>query len=83
MHGVGPAASGMFAVSLVRMAPHALPDPFAVAMLMGTLVALFAWRIGATQLMMASSGLGVFRSRLCSLPGVRGTLRPICSNAGV
>lgn len=83
MQGVGPAVSGIFAVSLVRMAPYALPDPFAVAMLMGTLIALLAWHIGAIKLMMAGAGLGVLRSRLCSLPGVRATLRPICSNAGV
>jgi chromate transporter len=83
MQGVGPAVSGMFAVSLVRMAPQALPDPLAVAMLMGTLIALLAWRIGAIKLMMAGAGLGVVRSRLCSFPGVRATLRHICSNAGI
>jgi chromate transport protein ChrA len=83
MRGVGPAVSGMFAVSLVRMAPHALPDPFAVAMLMGTLIALLAWRIGVIKLMMGGAGLGVLRSRPCSLPSARGTLRHICSHAGV
>jgi chromate transporter len=82
MQGVGPAVSGLFAVSLVRIAPYALPDPFAVAMLMGTLIALLAWRLGAIKLMMAGAGLGVLRSRLCSLPGVRGTLRHICANVG-
>ena len=83
MRGVGPAVIGVLAVSLVRMAPHALPDPFAIAILIGTLTALLAWRIGAIKLMMAGAGLGVLRSRLCSLPGVRGTLRQICSNVGV
>jgi chromate transporter len=83
MQGVGPAVSGMFVVSLVRMAPYALPDPFAVAVLMGTLTALLAWRIGTIKLMIAGAGVGVLRSRLCSLPGVRGTLRHICANAGV
>ena len=83
MRGVGPAVIGVLAVSLVRMAPHALPDPFAIAILVGTLTALLAWRIGAIKLMMSGAGLGVLRSRLCSLPGVRGTLRQICSNVGV
>lgn len=82
MHGVGPAVCGMFAVALARMAPHALPDPFAVAVLMGTLIALLAWRISAINLMLAGAGLGVLRSRLCALPGLRGTLRHICANAG-
>jgi chromate transport protein ChrA len=69
-------------VPLARMAPHALPDPFAVAVLMGTLLALLTWRIGAVNLMMAGAGLGILRSRLCALPGLRGTLRHICVDAG-
>ncbi|MGH8056611.1 MAG: chromate efflux transporter [Candidatus Entotheonellia bacterium] len=83
MRGVGPAVIGVLAVSLLRIAPHALPDPFAIVILMGTLVALLAWRIGAFKLMLAGAGLGVLRSRLLSLPGVRATLRQICSTAGV
>jgi hypothetical protein len=73
----------VLAVSLLRIAPHALPDPFAIVILLGTLVALLAWRIGAFKLMLAGAGLGVLRSRLLSLPGVRATLRQICSNAWV
>jgi chromate transporter len=73
LKGVGPAVIGVLAVSLVRMAPHALPDVLAIAMLMGTLVALLAWRIGVLKLMMAGAGLGVLRSRLLALPGVRGS----------
>jgi chromate transporter len=74
MRGVGPAVIGVLAVFLVRMAPHALPDPFAVAILMGTLIGLLAWRIGAIKLMMAGAGLGIVRSRLLLLPGVRAIL---------
>jgi chromate transporter len=83
MRGVGPAVIGVLAVSLIRMAPHAMPDPFAIAILIATLTALLAWRIGAINLMLAGAGLGVVRSRLCALPGVWGTLRHICSNVGV
>src|SRR5947208_6041949 len=46
MKGMGPAVIGVLAVSLVRLAPAALPDPFAVAILIGTLVAAMAFRIG-------------------------------------
>jgi chromate transporter len=79
--GVGPAVIGVLAVSLVRMVPHALPDAMAVAMLLGTLIALLAWRIGVLKLMVAGAGLGVLRSRLLSLPGVRATVGCVCSNA--
>jgi len=60
-------------VSFVRMALHSLPDPFATALFMGTLMALLGWRIGVIKLMMAGAGLGVLRSRLLSLPGLRAT----------
>jgi hypothetical protein len=61
----------MLAVSLIQMAPHALPDAWAIAMLMGTLIALLAWRIGALKLMMAGATVGVLRSRLLALPSAR------------
>jgi chromate transporter len=81
LKGVGPAVIGVLAVSLVRMAPHALPDPLAVVMLIGTLAALLAWRTGAMKLMLAGAALGMLRSRLLSLPGVRATVGCVCSNA--
>jgi hypothetical protein len=62
---------GVLAVFLVRMAPHALPDPVAVVMLIGTLIALLTWRIGALRLMGAGAIVGMLRSRLSALPGVR------------
>jgi chromate transporter len=69
LKGVGPAEIGVMVVSLMQMAQHALPDPWAIAMLIGTLIALLAWRIGVLKLMMAGAGLGVLRSRLLALPG--------------
>jgi chromate transporter len=69
MMGVQPAVMGVLAVALVRMAPYALPDPFAVSLLLGTLIALLAWRIGAIKLMSAGAVVGVLRSRLFALPG--------------
>jgi chromate transporter len=74
MQGIGPAVIGVLAVSLVRMAPHALPDAWALAMLMATVLALVVWRMGAVKLMMAGSVCGVLRSRLVSLPGVQAAL---------
>ena len=56
------------------MAPHALPDPVAVAILMATLIALLCLGIGAVKMMIAGSVLGVLRSRLFSLPVLKAAL---------
>jgi chromate transporter len=71
MRGVGPAVGGMFAVTLARMAPHALPDLWACALLVATVIALVVWRMGAVTLMLAGAIIGVLRSRLAALRSVR------------
>ncbi|PYM43782.1 MAG: hypothetical protein DME12_02585 [Candidatus Rokuibacteriota bacterium] len=65
---------GMLGVSLVRMAPHALPDVFAAATLIATVIALMVWRVGTVKAMLLGSLLGVLRSRLSSLRAVKGVL---------
>ena len=74
MRGIGPAVIGILAVSLVRLAPHALPDPFALVLLGATVFALVYWRVGTLTLMLGGSVLGVLRSRLPSLQAVRSVL---------
>lgn len=74
MKGVGPAVIGVLAVSLLQMAPHALPDPIAAGLFVGTVVAMLAWKVGAIKLMVLGAVLGVVRERLLSLPGIRGAL---------
>src|SRR5262249_11055659 len=69
MRGVGPAVMGVLAMALVRMAPHALPDAVAFAILVGTLIALLAWRTSALTLMGTGAVAGVVRSHLSALPG--------------
>jgi chromate transporter len=71
LKGMGPAVIGVLAVSLFRLAPYALPDPFAIVILVLTVTVLLVWRVGTVKLMLAGSLLGVLRSRLFSLPGVR------------
>ena len=75
LRGMGPAVIGILAVSLFRLAPHALPDLFAVAVLAATVAALALWRIGTVKLVLAGAVLGVLRDRL-ALPLVRAALRP-------
>ena len=83
MKGVGPAVIGVLAVFLVKMAPHALPDRFAIAILMATVIALLVWRIGAIKLMVSGAVLGVLRSRVPMVPGVRAALGHVRASAGV
>lgn len=69
MKGIGPAVMGILVVKLGQMAPHALPDLAAVAILVATIAALLMSRISAVKAMIAGSVLGVLRSRLFSFPG--------------
>jgi chromate transporter len=74
MRGIGPAVIGVLAVSLVQLAPHAVPDPFAMATLMATVAVLLLWRVGTVKLMLAGAVLGILRSRLFPLRGVKAAL---------
>src|SRR5262249_37959175 len=57
--GMGPAVIGVLAVSLIRLAPAALPDLFAVIILIATLVAVFTLRVSAFKAMIAGAVLGL------------------------
>jgi len=62
--GMGPAVIGVLVVSLVRLSPAAVPDLLALAILVGTVVAAMALRVGAFKLMMGGAVLGILRSQL-------------------
>jgi chromate transporter len=66
MKGMGPAVIGVLAVSLLRLAPHAVPDAFAVAILVATVVFLIIWQVGSIRLMVMGSVLGIIRTHLLS-----------------
>ncbi|HXJ80952.1 MAG TPA: hypothetical protein VMS64_20030 [Candidatus Methylomirabilis sp.] len=68
------ARGSVLAVSLLRLTPHALPAPFAVLLLGATVIALMYWRVGALELMLGGSVLGVLRSRVSSLQAMRSVL---------
>ena len=74
MKGIGPAVIGVLAVSLFQMTPHALPDPLAIGIFVGTVAAMLVWRVGAIKLMVLGALLGVLRDRLFSLAGIRAAL---------
>ena len=58
---------GVIGVSLVQMAPHAVPDPVAIAVLIATVIALLVWRFSAFKLIIAGAVFGVVRSYWFSL----------------
>ena len=66
LRGMGPAVVGILAVSLFRLAPHALPDAFSIVVFAGTVTCLLVWRAAAIKLMIAGALVGVLRSRLVS-----------------
>ena len=74
MQGLVPGVIGVMAVALVRMTPHAAPDPPAVAALVVAGVVLIVWRVAPLKAMLGGSVFGLLRDRVCELPGVRTVL---------
>jgi chromate transporter len=77
MKGMGPAVIGVLAVSLIRLAPTAVPDVFAIVIFAATLIALTGLRVGTFKLMIAGAVLGVLRSYLPVIRGVKSAGRLI------
>ena len=63
LKGIGSAVIGALAVSLVQMAPHAVPDHFAIVIFAATLVMLLVWRVGAIKTMLGGAMAGFLRDR--------------------
>src|SRR5262252_1764764 len=64
MRGMSPAVIGVLAVSLARLAPAAIPDPLALLILIATIAATLAYRVGAFKLMLGGAVAGVVRGWL-------------------
>jgi chromate transporter len=64
MQGIVPGVIGVMAVALARMAPHAAPDPPAVAVLVVTAIALVLWRVAPLKAMAGGAVLGILRDRV-------------------
>jgi chromate transporter len=77
LRGIAPAVIGVLAVSLVRLAPYALPDVFAIATLMATVVVLVVWRVATLKVIFLGAVLGIVRNRLFSLPGAKAVLSTV------
>ena len=68
---------GVLSVSLVRLAPYAVPDVFALATLAATVVILMLWRVNTIKVMLGGAVLGIARSRLLALPVTRSLLSAV------
>ena len=77
LSGIAPAVIGVLAVSLVRLAPYTLPDVFAIATLMATVVVLVVWRVATLKVIFLGAVLGIVRNRLFSLPGAKAVLSTV------
>jgi chromate transporter len=77
LRGISPAVIGVLAVSLVRLAPHAVPDVFALLTLAATVVVLMVWRVATIKVMLGGAVLGIARSRLLALPVTRSLLSTV------
>jgi len=77
LRGIAPAVIGVLAVSLVRLAPHAVPDVFAAATFVATVAVLMLWRVATLKVMLLGAVVGIARNRLLSLPGARALLSTV------
>jgi len=64
MKGMAPAVIGVLAVSLLHLAPAALPDAYSVVILAATVILLIALQAGAFSLMAGGAAVGLLRSYL-------------------
>jgi chromate transporter len=67
MQGIVPGVIGVMGVALVRLAPHAAPDPFAAAVLVATVAALMLWRLAPLKAMATGALVGIFRTHLSAV----------------
>lgn len=77
LRGIASAVIGVLAVSLLRLAPHALPDALALATLAATVVLPMMWRVGTFKVMLLGAALGIARSRLAAFSGTKALLSTI------
>ncbi|MBI3918588.1 MAG: chromate efflux transporter [Betaproteobacteria bacterium] len=58
MRAIGAAVIGIITVSLIQMAPHAIPDAFTAFLALLTVAGLLAWNLGPLPLMLGGAAAG-------------------------
>ncbi len=70
LQGMVSGVIGVLAITLTRLAPHAVVDPFSAALFVGAATALLLWRAAPLQLVAGGAVLGIVRRRLAAAFGI-------------
>ena len=69
LQGMVAGVIGVLAVTLTRLAPHAIVDPFSAVLFVGAVMALLIWRMAPLQMVAGGAVLGIVRRRLVTALG--------------
>ena len=69
LQGMVAGVIGVLAVTLTRLAPHAIVDPFSAVLFVGAVTALLIWRMAPLQMVAGGAVLGIVRRRLVTALG--------------
>jgi chromate transporter len=70
LHGMVAGVIGVLAITLTRLAPHAIVDPFSGAIFVGAAAALLFWRVPPLPMIGSGAVLGIVRRRLIAALGM-------------
>lgn len=70
LQGMVAGVIGVLAITLTRLVPHALVDPFAVVLFLGAVTILLVWRAAPLKAAAGGAVLGVVRRRLIAAWGI-------------
>ena len=69
LQGMVAGIIGVLAVTLVRLTPHAVVDPFGRDRLVAPVTALLLWRVAPLKMVAGGAVLGIVRRRLVTAIG--------------
>jgi chromate transporter len=70
LHGMVAGVIGVLAITLTRLAPHAIVDPFSAAIFVGAATALLFWRVPPLPTIGSGVALGIVRRRVIAALGI-------------
>ena len=70
LHGMVAGVIGVLAITLTRLVPHAVVDPFSGVIFVGAVTALLFWRVPPLPMVVSGAALGIVRRRLIAALGI-------------